>query len=269
MPCSITSTTSSPLRPAYSASSTFTHRDAGLRSTKRPSEEPARNVASSVVRSGSTSITCPYRPSDATTSNTILAWYAQHASLARRSLLMSTVRSRRTMEGTTSSFHSSYACKHRVYVSFASLSTSCSPYYIWLGRSRSCDVSHFCHVFEVESGNMIGNCSPASLSVIKDSKTIPLLDIGKPVVEVELVPAHSTISITPPLSSFHYHIGNVGCFSSLLHLELNGTLFSPGGYPTMNSLYTRSLGRSFTRLPGCVVSCRAEWDLICGVGGPF
>lgn len=59
---------------------------------------------------------------------------------------------------------------------------------------------------------MIGNCSPASLSVIKDSKAIPLLDIGKPVVEVEqpVLPAHSTINITPPLSSFHYHVGNVG-----------------------------------------------------------
>ena len=63
---------------------------------------------------------------------------------------------------------------------------------------------------------MIGNCSPASLSVIKDSKAIPLLDIGKPVVEVEPLPAHSTINITPPLSSFHYHVGNVGRFPSLI-----------------------------------------------------
>ena len=32
------------------------------------------------------------------------------------------------------------------------------PY--WLGRSRSCVVTRFCHAFEVEA---IGNCSPASL----------------------------------------------------------------------------------------------------------
>ncbi|KAG9312680.1 hypothetical protein JVU11DRAFT_7097 [Chiua virens] len=82
------------------------------------------------------------------------------------------------------------------------------PYYIWLGRSRTCDVSRFCHAFEIEGGNMIGNCSPASFSVVKDSKAIPMLDIGKPVVEVEPEPAHSTIIITPPLSSFHYQVGN-------------------------------------------------------------
>ena len=99
----------------------------------------------------------------------------------------------------------------RVNVHVILLSTLCSPYYIWLGRSRSCDVSRFCRAFEVESGNMIGNCSPASFGVVKDSKVIPMLDMGKSAVEVELrVPAHSTINITPPLSSFHYHVGNVG-----------------------------------------------------------
>ncbi|KAG8215856.1 hypothetical protein J3R82DRAFT_7811 [Butyriboletus roseoflavus] len=104
------------------------------------------------------------------------------------------------------------------------------PYYIWLGRSRSCDVSHFCHVFEVESGNMIGNCSPASFSVIKDSKMIPLLDIGKSVVEVEVqVPAHSTINITPPLSSFHYHVGNpwrLPYYEQPVHKEFRTFIYS-------------------------------------------
>ncbi|KAF8130541.1 hypothetical protein EV363DRAFT_1450349 [Boletus edulis] len=104
------------------------------------------------------------------------------------------------------------------------------PYYIWLGRSRSCDVSRFCHAFEVESGNMIGNCSPASLSVIKDSKSIPLLDIGKPLVEVEQpVPAHSTISITPPLSSFHYHVGNpwrLPYYEQPVHKEFRTFIYS-------------------------------------------
>ena len=133
---------------------------------------------------------------------------------------------------------------------FALLSRS-SPYYIWLGRSRSCDVSRFCHAFEVESGNLIGNCSPASPNVIKDAKVIPLLDIGKPALEVApSVPAHATINITPPLSSFHYQVGNVGGVLSCVVALNGGLLFSLGGCHTMNSPYTKSLGRSFTRLRG-------------------
>lgn len=53
------------------------------------------------------------------------------------------------------------------------------PYYIWLGRSRSCDVSRFLHAFEVESGNTIGNLSPrnalgspASASASSSSTTV-------------------------------------------------------------------------------------------------
>ena len=142
----------------------------------------------------------------------------------------------------------------RVNVHVTLLSTRCSPYYIWLGRSRSCDVSRFCHAFEVESGNMIGNCSPASFGVVKDSKAIPLLDIGKSVVEVELLlPAHSTINITPPLSSFHYHVGNVGNLPSPFVFALIESFFSPGDCRIMNNPCTRSLGRSFTRLHGWVL----------------
>lgn len=69
---------------------------------------------------------------------------------------------------------------------------------------------------------MIGNGSPKSVNVIKDSKVVPLLDIGKPALEVEQpVPAHATITITPPLSSFHYHVGNVGGLSSSSIAALN------------------------------------------------
>ena len=135
--------------------------------------------------------------------------------------LTSIVRSRHTTAGTVSSFRSSCACRVLcVNVHVTLLSTRCSPYYIWLGRSRSCDVSRFCHAFEVESGNMISNCSPASFGVVKDSKVIPLLDIGKSAIEVELlVPAHSMINITPSLSSFHCHVGNVGNPPSPLYLR--------------------------------------------------
>ncbi|KAF9233272.1 hypothetical protein BU15DRAFT_90430 [Melanogaster broomeanus] len=56
------------------------------------------------------------------------------------------------------------------------------------GRSRSCDVSHFCHAFQVEGGNMLGNCSPAAAFTAtkepKDSEIIPSLEIGKPALEL-------------------------------------------------------------------------------------
>lgn len=81
------------------------------------------------------------------------------------------------------------------------------PYYIWLGRSRSCDVSRFCHAFEVEGGNMLGNSSPASFTTIKDSETIPPLEIGEPVLNLQASHADALITVTPPLSSFHYHLG--------------------------------------------------------------
>ncbi|KAG2364762.1 hypothetical protein BDR07DRAFT_1607868 [Suillus spraguei] len=71
------------------------------------------------------------------------------------------------------------------------------PYYIWLGRSRSCDVSRFCHAFEVEGGT----CSAI------DSETIPPLEIGEPVLKTQASHADALITVTPPLSSFHYHLG--------------------------------------------------------------
>ncbi|KAJ7783043.1 hypothetical protein B0H16DRAFT_1658444 [Mycena metata] len=68
------------------------------------------------------------------------------------------------------------------------------PYYIWLGRPRACDVSRACHAFEVEGGNMIGNCSPAPLKAMKE------------VEDLDVQPAEVVIDVTPPFSSFHYHI---------------------------------------------------------------
>ncbi|EGN99748.1 hypothetical protein SERLA73DRAFT_121865 [Serpula lacrymans var. lacrymans S7.3] len=84
------------------------------------------------------------------------------------------------------------------------------PYYIWLGRSRSCDVSPFCHAFEVEGGNMIGNCSPTPNAVVKESEMVPPLEIGDPMLPVPVEPSNAAatvIDITPPLSSFHYQVG--------------------------------------------------------------
>ncbi|KAJ6609830.1 hypothetical protein B0H10DRAFT_450307 [Mycena sp. CBHHK59/15] len=84
------------------------------------------------------------------------------------------------------------------------------PYYIWLGRPRSCDVSRTCHAFEVEGGNMIGNCSPASLNAVTMAEDlVTSLQIGEPALDLKLErPRAITIDITPPFSSFHYHINS-------------------------------------------------------------
>ncbi|KAJ7132836.1 hypothetical protein C8R43DRAFT_1206637 [Mycena crocata] len=83
------------------------------------------------------------------------------------------------------------------------------PYYIWLGRPRSCDISHACHAFEVEGGNMIGNCSPVPLKAIKPTEEVPSLQIGEPALDVESTrPQETAIDITPPYSSFHYHVNS-------------------------------------------------------------
>ena len=81
-------------------------------------------------------------------------------------------------------------------------------------------------------------------------KVIPLLDIGKSVVEVELlIPAHLTINITPPLCSFHYHVGNVGSLSSSSVSALIESSFSPGDCRIMNNpaQEVRTFIDSFTR----------------------
>lgn len=86
-----------------------------------------------------------------------------------------------------------------------------SPYYIWLGRPRSCDVTQACHAFEIEGGNFIGNCSPTILQQdAKECDIVPTLEIGQPVLVIETY--HNTptiIEITAPLSSFHYQVQKV------------------------------------------------------------
>lgn len=89
-----------------------------------------------------------------------------------------------------------------------------SPYYIWLGRPRSCDVTRACHAFEIEGGNLIGNCSPTlPRQETKDSEFVPHLEIGEPVVDVQELSfiTQTVIDITPPLSSFHYQVNKVEC----------------------------------------------------------
>lgn len=126
------------------------------------------------------------------------------------------------MVETASSYPSLFGCKipyHRLsQVLIASLH---SPYYIWIGRPRSCDIRQACHAFEIEGGNLIGNCSPilpSHDSFTKMTETVPPLEIGPPIVENKTSDEASptVIDITPPLSSFHYQVGKVrGC--SFIH----------------------------------------------------
>ncbi|KAJ4468170.1 hypothetical protein J3R30DRAFT_3305702 [Lentinula aciculospora] len=83
------------------------------------------------------------------------------------------------------------------------------PYYIWLGRPRAADISKTCHAFEIEGGNTIGNCSPASsFDVVSDigSAIVPSLELGSPITEPQVEPNAVVVNITPPLSSFHYQV---------------------------------------------------------------
>ncbi|KAJ7733754.1 hypothetical protein DFH07DRAFT_132329 [Mycena maculata] len=84
------------------------------------------------------------------------------------------------------------------------------PYYIWLGRPRTCDISRASHAFEVEGGNMIGNCSPMPLKGIKATEdVVPSLQIGEPALDMQTTrPQATAIDITPPYSSFHYHVNS-------------------------------------------------------------
>lgn len=91
-----------------------------------------------------------------------------------------------------------------------------SPYYIWLGRSRSTDVTRFLHAFEIESGNTIGNMTPKSLRAMKapeDAAVVPELEIGEPALRLESRQEEPeqgiVIDVSPPLSSFHYQVKNV------------------------------------------------------------
>ncbi|KIY44344.1 S-adenosyl-L-methionine-dependent methyltransferase [Fistulina hepatica ATCC 64428] len=90
------------------------------------------------------------------------------------------------------------------------------PYYIWLGRPRTCDVSRTCRAFEVEGGNIIGNCSPGMFKPPRESAEdlengVPALEIGEPALALDAkqpptISGDVTIDITLPLSSFHYHV---------------------------------------------------------------
>lgn len=123
------------------------------------------------------------------------------------------------------------------------------PYYIWLGRSRSCDVTRFCHAFEVEGGSTIGNCSPV-LSLDFKPPLVVANDNSEPRSPSD--DRRSVINITAPLSSFHYQIKKVSAVPNFAVEFYSSHNFSPGVCLTMSNLYTRNFGPSYTLLHGCV-----------------
>ena len=120
------------------------------------------------------------------------------------------------------------------------------PYYVWLGRSRSCDVTRFCHALEVEGGNTIGNCSPVSLE-FKDTKPVSqqVTNTSRdPELRFFLDDRRIVINITAPLSSFHYQIKKVSFANYPMEFNSHCNC-SPGACFTMSSLYTKNLGASY------------------------
>jgi betaine lipid synthase len=89
-----------------------------------------------------------------------------------------------------------------------------SPYYVWIGCSRSRSTEQHVNAFEIESGNTAGSGhlsplhSPASsdVTVIVEPATVPDLDLGPaamPVVISRDVAKKTAIPL--PWSSFHYN----------------------------------------------------------------
>lgn len=119
------------------------------------------------------------------------------------------------MVATDSFYHLLSACKCPSNLRFTTFINDhhLSPYYVWLGRPRTCDVTRSCHAFEIEGGNTIGNCSPVPYKAIKDLETVPPLEIGTPILDLppnlDVDEKALIIDVRPPLSSFHYQLKKV------------------------------------------------------------
>ena len=79
------------------------------------------------------------------------------------------------------------------------------PYYIWIGCSRKRDTSRFVHAFEIEGGNMLGNCSPAhDPTVPVPTANPPDLDLGPAALgdlprSIPKKKSDIIVNVTPPL----------------------------------------------------------------------
>ncbi|KAI3619807.1 betaine lipid [Moniliophthora roreri] len=107
------------------------------------------------------------------------------------------------------------------------------PYYIWLGRPRSADVSRHCYAFEVDGGNTIGNCSPSAVALggNRETENIPPLELSQSIMDNkgDKCTGAVVINVTPPLSSFHYHINSpwrLPYYESPMHKEFRTFIYS-------------------------------------------
>ncbi|KEP46673.1 betaine lipid synthase, partial [Rhizoctonia solani 123E] len=86
---------------------------------------------------------------------------------------------------------------------FLPCSTCASPYYVWLGCSRSVNVSAALEAFETDSGNSVGNYSPKSVASTRGLKRVTSLvrldGSGDSKVDTQ------SEQVVPPSSAFHYH----------------------------------------------------------------
>ncbi|KAH8096692.1 S-adenosyl-L-methionine-dependent methyltransferase [Cristinia sonorae] len=109
------------------------------------------------------------------------------------------------------------------------------PYYIWIGRCRTADVSRFVHAFEVEGGNTIGNTTPHALKAIKAQDDLPdFNDLGESALVMS--PASNirdrdavVIDVSPPLSTFHYAIRNpwrLPYYEQKIHKEFRSFIYA-------------------------------------------
>lgn len=92
----------------------------------------------------------------------------------------------------------------------------CSPYYVWLGCSRSVNVSAALEAFEVDSGNSVGNYSPKSTAIRTGLKRVPSFrQLEDGMSEDSGVDVDEVVQIGPPNSAFHYHSQTVSfpCFT--------------------------------------------------------
>lgn len=98
--------------------------------------------------------------------------------------------------------HTSFPSFRYSYVPFN------SPYYIWLGCSRSVNVSAALEAFEIDSGNSVGNYSPKSTAAITGLKRVSssyLLEGGSGAYSEAEVSSDEATQVVPPSSAFHYH----------------------------------------------------------------
>ncbi|KAF8712289.1 hypothetical protein RHS03_01090, partial [Rhizoctonia solani] len=80
------------------------------------------------------------------------------------------------------------------------------PYYVWLGCSRSVNVSAALEAFETDSGNSVGNYSPKSVASTSGLKRVAsVIKLGEDGSDSEVESDTQLEQVVPPSTAFHYH----------------------------------------------------------------